>query len=301
MLIQTIVFSACGQTINKGLSKSDYSFGLKEAKTIKNEVLAGNYAKADEMIKTLSSDNLSQTMDCLALNIEGEILKKWYNQSNNSESSTLAIGVYHSHKGWKIRGYAYSNDVDKDDAMGFIDYQEKSKELLNKITKNKSLVAEAKARLIRVYMSLDEYEKASLNFQKCIQLDPNNVWAYIHQSESIQPKWGGSQKDLNEFLKNMSKNKLIQQIITLKLTVDSFISDENLFDDGEENIKQKARKTIREIDKEIEANSINSIHKYLVFGYMVSISHELGDNHLLNKYYSKMDENYPLYPFGIIE
>jgi len=96
----------------------------------------------------------------------------------------------------------------------------------------------------------------------------------------------------------MPENKLIQQIITLKLTVDSFISDENLFDDGQD-IKEKARITIQKIDNEIEVNSINSIHKYLVFGYMTSISQELGDERLLKKYYTKMNENYSLYPFGI--
>jgi len=145
-LIQTIVLTACGQRIDNPLSKSDYSFGLKEAKTIKKEVLAGNYAKVDKMINNLSSDNLSQTMDCLALNVGEVILKKWHSKSNNSEPSTLAIGIFYSHKGWKIRGYGYANDVDEDNALGFIDYQEKSKKLLNEITKDKSLIAEAKAR-----------------------------------------------------------------------------------------------------------------------------------------------------------
>jgi len=301
LLMQFAVLTAFGQTSTKQLSKRDYSFGLIEAKVIKREILLGHFNKVDNIIMKLSSDNLSQTMECLSLNVKESTLVNWYNQSENSEPSTLALGIFYGHQGWKIRGYGYSFDVNENNTLGFIDYQEKSRDLLNKITINKPLITEAKARLIRVYMSLGEAEKASSSFEDCIQIDSNNVWAYIHQSESIQPKWGGNPKLLTNFIEKLPKNRLIQQIITLKLTLDSFIWDENLFYDGKKDINQKAKNNIQEIDREIESNSTNSIHRFLIFGYITSISEEVENHLLLKKYYKKMNENYPLYPFGILE
>lgn len=301
LLLQSTFLIACGQNTELGLSKQDYSFGLKEAKNIKKEILKGEYEKAEKMIHSLSSANLSQTMDCLSLNIGEKTLEKWYEKSAQSEVSTLALGIFYGHKGWKIRGHGYAFDVKEKDALSFHDYQTKSEKLLNKITQQKKMIAEAQARLIRVHMSLGNLPKASSCFQNCIQLNANHLWAYIHQCESLQPKWGGDQQNINEFLNNLPKNTLIQQVVALKLTIDSFVAGENLFGDNEMDIKLRAQNTLKKIDQALEMNPLNSIHKYLIFGYMASISQELNDTQLLNKYYAKMHDYYALYPFGIME
>jgi len=285
--------------LENSLSTTDYSFGIPEITEIKTKIFNNRFVEGNELIKQLSSDKLSHTIDCLALNLNEETLSKWYSETNKSDPSCLALGVFYAHKGWKIRTNAYAIDVEENHALSFSEYQIKAALLLEAIKTNQSLKAEAYSRLIRISMGLGNSEEETAYFENCIKIDPNNVWAYIHRSESIQPKWGGSQDKINDFLMVLPKGK-IQNIVHIKLILDSFISQENLLTGGDFEIIELEKRTL-EMDRELIANPLNSPFSFLVNGYMTLIFQELGNETLSDKYFSKMDDNYTLYPFGIME
>ncbi len=298
-----IIFNSCiqSQEKEKTISKTDYSFGLKEAKQIKKELRNQDYIKVDTLIGRLSSDNVSHVVDYLALNSGEEQLKKWNSESNTSNSSLLVLGVFYAHKGWAIRGNSYAFDVNEDDAFSFVDYQNQALKLLSQIKNNKVLIAEAYSRLIRIHMGLGNNEKGKEAFEKCIELDPLKVWAYVHRLETIQPKWGGTLEETISFKLLLPDSDLIKQIVDLKILIDSFISGDNLMSHDAIDLKKEGAIIIKRIDEELSSNPHESILKFMIYNYMVGVSQEIENKNLLNKYFQKMKDHYTLYPFGIME
>lgn len=288
-----------GFEVSHGLSSQDYSFGQKEAILIKREVKKGNYRVAHTRLNALSSDDLRHTLDCLAFNLKEEVLLKWYNDTDQSMLATLTMGIFHGHKGWIIRGHSRGEDVSHEDAMNFIEHERKSALLLHEVEKPKNLAIEAYARLIKVYMSISQPAEASMYFRKCIELDPHNLWAYIHRAESIQPKWGGSNEAVVDLLNNLPDRRLIQQIVKMKFAREVTLPyGINLVDDKltpEEEVKG----LLRQIDQELKERPEKSIHRFMLYAYIAVNGEEVGDLDLAKKYASKMEDNYPLYPFGM--
>jgi tetratricopeptide (TPR) repeat protein len=296
----TTILTSCAQTVTeKTITKTDYSYRLQEAIDIKKELIQGNYTKVEDLFLALSSDNISHTTDYLALNSGVEQLKKWSETTRKSEIAQLILATYYGHKGWKIRGYGYASDVPLKDRFSFSDYQKKALELYKDVQNNKLLKAEVYSRLIRVYMSLGETEKGTKAFQKCIKLDSLKVWAYIHQSEAIQPKWGGSLEEVTSLREKITSLELIDQITSLKLLLDSHISGDNLTGNDEVDLKTQSKELILKIDKQIRKNLPNSILKYILYNYMVAVAQEAENENIISTYFYKMNDNYTLYPFGI--
>ena len=186
-------------------------------------------------------------------------------------------------------------------ALGFLDYESKAEGFLTTVSTNKMYEAEAQCRLIRVYMSLGDKEQMLESFNKCVSLDPLKVWAYIHKLEAIEPKWGGSKEEVGELLKGLPDSKLISDIVNMKLLGDSIVWEEYLGDDETVNVIEEATSRIRSIDRELTSSPHKSILRFMVYGYIVSLSQDTGDKDLLNKYAGKMENHYTLYPFGMMK
>lgn len=287
----------------KPISKFDYTFGFKNINKIKNKLEKKEFIKAETLIQKLSSDELTTLFDCVTLNLTEKLITDWNEKLNSSDYSKMALAVYYSHKGWNVRGNSYASDVSIENHLSFDEYQTKAKEILEKInSKNQKILEEKYSRLVRIYMSLGETEKEDLVYEKCKSIDSNKVWLYIHRLESVQPKWDGSLSKLNTFLKQIPENLTIKIIVKLKLVTDSYVIGENYFENEDKSIKQKIKEIIISIDKELDNNSsISSINKFIIYGYLTSLSQEINETRLLYKYFPKMKEIYTLYPFGIMK
>jgi tetratricopeptide (TPR) repeat protein len=298
-----MIFNSCinNHENEKTISKTDYSFGLDEAKEIKRELRNEEYTKVNDLIAKLSSDNVSHVVDYLALNSGEQQLKKWHLESQESSSSLLVLGAFYAHKGWAIRGNSYAFEVNEDDAFSFIDYQNEALKFLSQINDDNVFAAEMYSRLIRIHMGLGNDEKGKEAFEKCTQLDPLKVWAYIHRLEAIQPKWGGTLEETINFKSTLPNSDIIKQIIDLKLIVDSSVSGENLISINTIDVKKHALAQIKKIDNQLSSNPQKSILRFVIYNYMVGISQEIGNEDFLNKYFRKMENHYTLYPFGIME
>jgi tetratricopeptide (TPR) repeat protein len=177
--------------------------------------------------------------------------------------------------------------------------KKKSSNNLLSINKNSPFIEEANSRLVRHYMGEGNLEKSKEYFKKTIALNNENIWVYIHYSEVIQPKWGGNLKDIKDLLNNLPKRKLIKQIISLKLALDSYISNENYFGGTMEELDNIANQLLVEIDRQVTKSPPISIHRYIVYNYLFALAEELKNNPLQFKNYQKMNEFFTLYPYGI--
>jgi len=295
------LMTSCNNINENTISKTDYSFGLAISKQIKQELLNENYSDVNSLILNLGSDELSHTVDYLALNSGEKELKKWYNETNKSNCAALVLGVYYAHKGWTLRGNSYASEVKASDALSFIDYQKESLTLLSKIEAKDNLLAEVYSRLIRVHMSLDNTTEQQESFESCIEIDSLKVWAYIHMIEAVQPKWGGTLEQTTNIRSNLPASSLIRHIVDLKLMVDSIVSGYSLTGNDTTDINKQALSLIQNIDSELDKTPQTSIQRFIIYNYIAGIAQEISNEELENKYFSKMEGNYTLYPFGIIE
>ena len=69
---------------SKFLNQDDYySFGLKEAQTIRNTLIDGEFEEVEQLIRKLNSDNLTQSLDFIGLTMDEEHLLEWLEKSKN--------------------------------------------------------------------------------------------------------------------------------------------------------------------------------------------------------------------------
>jgi len=151
-----------------------------------------------------------------------------------------------------------------------------------------------------LYMSYGNNETAGEYFKEISKNQPNFIWPFIHYAELIQPKWGSDIKDLEGFYENLPDNFLIQSIVETKLILDSMIMDENYFSKYSTDIKGFAKEKVLAIDAKLNTENTDSIHKYILYNYMILLSDEIGDNTIKSKYKKLKDGNYTLYPHGLV-
>ncbi len=276
-----------------------YAFGLPSAIATKRAVENKQYAKAEQLIAELNSDDLTQTIDCLSLSMNEQIFLDWIQASQQKQIPKLFLGVHYNHQAWRARGHSYAEDVSYEGALGFFEYQDQSVEQLLEIENDPRYGEEICCRLMRNYMGMSQLPKVHEYFDKTIERNRDNLWAYVRYAEAVQPKWGGNQTLINRLLDALPERKLIVYCTKLKLLVDGLNEEKNYFSVPEEDIKARASSTVMKIDKEISANPIQSIHRYMLYGYMAIASSMLDLDLYFEKYEKKMNNYYALYPYGI--
>ncbi len=290
-------------TQGESLSNFDYSYGFQKAQIISKSLWNKNYTLAESLLADLSATELTITVDHLALNTGEAEIRAWLENSNSVEFPQLVLGIYFEHKSWVIREYRRYDDMPEKDRALFIEYEQRARDLLERKWQNTRLDAEAQTRLIRIYSSLGDKRRSNLSYYKSLSLSPDNPWAYIHRSESLLPKWGGSIAELNQFIGGLPNNHSTQTIVQLKLTYDSLNEGVDYLNDGSSDIEKlyaRTRQLLKTVDQSLSRNPFDPATAMIVNDYMLGISDSIEDEALLYKYYSKVDEKYTLYPSGII-
>lgn len=306
-LLLIILFKSCSSESNREKSAETkikkeneyYSFGLISALNTKKLIIKNKYHEAETLIKSLNSDDLTQVLDYIALSSNETVLLNWLNESKNPNIPNLFLGVFYNHQAWRARTHSWAKDVSEERILSFIEYQKKSINNFLSIEKNSPFIEETNSRLVRHYMGEGSLKKSKEHFKKTIALNNENIWVYIHYCEVIQPKWGGNLKDIKDLLNNLPKRKLIKQIVSLKLALDSYISNENYFGGTMDELDNIANQLLVEIDKQVTESPPRSIHRYIVYNYLFALAEELKNNPLQFKNYQKMNEFFTLYPYGI--
>lgn len=277
----------------------DYSFGLSAAKAVRKHLLDQDFEMAEVILEKMSANDLTQTLDYIGLVIEKPLLMRWLKNNHNKDFPYLALGVYFIHEAWKIRSHAVAKEVADEQREGFLEFQKKALKAFLSMDKNSLLMPEVNARLIRVYMGLGEQTALRECFFSAIESNPDLVWAYLHYCEAIEPKWGGNEILIQEMMDLLPDNLLIKQIIELKIINDSIVFNANFFGGSFELLIQRAHHALVRIDKEISKKEPRSIHRYVLYGYMMTIAEALKNKEAQKKYMNKVGNYLALYPFGI--
>ena len=238
-------------------------------------------------------------IDHLALSIKGKKLKAWQ-ETENTDFSKLTLGVFYLNQAWIVRGNNLSDEVSDDKTVSFNNYLHLSKSIFSLISENSVYEAELYSRKIRLHMGLNDNETGYSYFKKVSQKYPDLIGAFIHYSELIQPKWGGSIDEVVNFKEGLPDNFLIKSIIELKLIMDAIVINDNYFVKYNEDLNDFAIEKILKIDKELLTNDLTSIHKYILYNYMEAISNNTNRRDLRTKYLKLVDGNYTIYPYGLI-
>jgi hypothetical protein len=286
---------------NRQAHKVDYSFGLKEARTARQLLSRKQYDQLEKLLRSLPPDTLTQTLDHLALSSDEQDIADWLSKGADKTAAHLLYGIYFGHQAWIARSHKPAEDVSEDAADRFYTCLDKSQKHLLVVGDQSYLSAEAYSRLIRIYMGEGEPGKVDAYFKRAIAKDNVMLWPYIHYAEAIQPKWGGTVEQVKAFYNSLPDVPLIRQVIKLKLIWDSYTAGENYMADTRAELDHIAALTITEIDREISENPSTSVHRYIVYNYLMVLADELNDNVIKKDNRSRMKEYYTLYPFGIIK
>lgn len=295
----TIIYFFWKRRKNNGLPTVDYSFGVSEAKNARDLLKQEKYDELEKLILSLKPEILTLTIDYLTLTNETPVFSTWLEKSKSKDVAKLCLGVHYLHKAWISRSHAAGDDVSEEKANEFFEYQELSLEQLSSIHDNLKLYEEINSRSIRLAMGMENYDLIPEYFVNAISKDNSMLWPYLHYCEAIEPKWGGELEMISDLLKNLPKISIIQYVVELKLVLDSLKMDENYFGGTMEELNKKAKTLITKIDTEIELRPINSINKYIVYGYIYLIANYIENKELEKKYVELLNGNYTLYPFGI--
>lgn len=280
---------------------NDFSFGREDFKLISKAILKSNFTDAEQRLKQLNSDDLTQAIDHIVIACSEKSLLKFHRLTDGGDCSAMLLGAWYLYNAWKIRGHKIAAELSGKQLNGYVDNLMKAGPMLQIATRSPWLSAEAHSRLIRVDMGLNHQDSAIMHFKDAVKADPNHLWAHIHFAESIQPKWGGSTDDVRDFLGALPNNYLIKTIVKLKLLNDSINTGQNYFNLGNsaEEVNEYVFKTIMAIDAELDARPVASIQKFILYGYMYVWS-GYADKAFEKKYKKLLSGNYTLYPFGIL-
>jgi hypothetical protein len=300
LLHATLILGLSSLFKKKKSDRRNYSLGLQSAEDIQVHVHKTEFDKAESKLKDQSLNDCTQIIDHLALSLEEPTLLAW-NEATKSDFSKLSLGVFYLHKAWIARSHQFANTVSENDAVSFHDYLELCETVFDTISENATCLAELNSRKIRLYMGLGNEELAAECFKTVSEANPELIWPYIHYAEIIQPKWGGSFEVVEKFYKNLPDDFLIHSIVELKLIHDSILMEDNYFEKFNTNILTFANQKLTEIDEKLDHHVPDSIHKYILFNYMVAVCAHYSEKLLGAKYQKLMGDNFTLYPNGVLK
>lgn len=281
--------------------KVDYSFGDQDIQKIKAKIEEEEYTSAEFLIQQLEGDDLRQTVDHVTLNGNENVLLQWKKNYPDSQIADLFLGVYYMHNAFLNIGNGFAVQSSGKKSELFIESSNKAIDFLENIDLDDVINAEAYSRLVRIYGISGDNKNAKYFFHRCIDINPNHLWAHIEYAEFFQPKWGIDLATTNQFIDDLTEEPLVNQVIYLKLVWDSVLSKENLFGGSMTDLKQQAKALLFEIDAEVNNQPHTSIQRYVLYNYMTVVAEEFGIRALNQKYNKLMKNHFTLYPFGIMK
>jgi hypothetical protein len=280
----------------------NYAFGRKDIEVISLFINNKKYEQAETMLSHFDSDELTQAIDHLALTLSEKQLKNYYENNNKNALSSLILGASYLHHAWKVRSNKVASELSTKQFESYVENLRLSAPLLQAAINESWLASEAHSRLIRVSMGLGYSDAVEEHYRASIKENPEHLWTYIHYSEAIQPKWGGSIELVQNLINSLPSNYLIRTTLRLKLVYDSYLSsDENYFNlsDDPEEANKFVVDVATAVDHEIDANPPESIQRFVLYGYMYLMTQFI-DKTTQKKYKKLIGNNYSLYPFGIM-
>ncbi|MFK7971120.1 MAG: hypothetical protein AB8F95_12170 [Bacteroidia bacterium] len=281
-------------------SWTDYGFGLKETEHILKLLQKQDYESAEKGLLSLETNKLSHALVHIPLSLKEDDLKHWLANSVHDDLPNLFLGAYHQHRAWMERSHGTGGELNDEQVKGFRKHQIIAFNYLHEVSDTfPKILGEAYVKLVAIHRGHSEFEEAMAYFEMAKELIPDNVMLYVEKAETIQPKWGGSVELTSRFMDELPDSKLIRQVIETKLIVEGHDWNTNYLGGSLAELHQQAKKTLYQIDKDVTLNPPTSVHRFMLYGYMILLAQMVENKRLVAKYDKLIGRNLPLHPFGV--
>lgn len=276
--------------------KTDYTFGNKDTINLLKQLDKSNFLSVEGQLEGLKTDQLNHTIDCIAFASSEHQLLKWVTRSEKKAAAYLCLGVYYYFTAWQKRGTKSANDLTRKQIDGFVLHLNKAFTALQQV--DGLFYTEAQARLIAVYNGLNERELAKESFKNVLKKHKDNLYAYLHYSELVLPKWGGSLEEMTEFRKQWPQNIWIKNLLEMKEAYDLAIQGEVDYEDG--FLNAHIHHLIEKVEQDLVRMPMEGPHLYCVYAYLYLLNIIRNNKDLEKKYKKLMKNNLTIFPFGIV-
>jgi hypothetical protein len=280
----------------------DLSFGLLEARQLTPLVKQEKWDQIGQIALSVTSDELSRLLDgiCLTEQFNKQILPLAKNPE--PEFARLVLGAWYLYQAWQARSGLLAKDVSKSQMEGFEHYLLLARGLLGSPFATPAFLCEARARLVRVEMGLNEPDHAMTAFHQSIAVDARKFWAYHHVFKLASPKWLGSEEELVGYIQSVEDDAL-RHTLWLMFLVEMY-SDADAEDEA--TALQRWYPAYRELLEEVLAQPQLPLNNTLVSIYannnLAYLYHLVGEREKRNAILVALGGHFPPYPwdyFGI--
>ncbi|AII52240.1 hypothetical protein N008_09650 [Hymenobacter sp. APR13] len=280
----------------------DLSFGLLEARQLTPLVKQEKWGQIGQIALSVTSDELSRLLDgiCLTEQFNKQILP--LAKDPEPEFARLVLGAWYLYQAWQARSGLLAKDVSKSQMEGFEHYLLLARGLLGGPFATPAFLCEARARLVRVEMGLNEPDHAMTAFHQSIAVDARKFWAYHHVFKLASPKWLGSEEELVGYIQSVEDDAL-HHTLWLMFLVEMY-SDADL--ENESSALQRWYPAYRELLEEVLAQPQLPLNNTLVSIYannnLAYLYHLVGEREKRNATLTALNGYFPPYPwdyFGI--
>ncbi|MBC6697392.1 hypothetical protein [Hymenobacter sp. BT190] len=280
----------------------DLSFGLLDSRQITPLVKREKWDQVEQIALSVMSDDLSRLLDgiCLTDQFNKQIIP--LGKEKNQEFARLVLGAWYLYQAWQARSGQWAENLSKSQIEGFEHYLLLARELLGGPFATPAFLCEARARLVRVEMGLNEPDRAMMAFQQSIVVDVRKFWAYHHVFKLASPKWLGSEEELVGYIQSVDDDAL-RHTLWLMFLVEMY-SDADTEDEA--TALQRWYPAYRELLEEVLAQPQLSLNNTLVSIYannnLAYLYHLVGEREKRNAILVALGGHFPPYPwdyFGI--
>ena len=280
----------------------DLSFGLLEARQVEPLAKQGKWNEIEQLALELSSDGLSRLLDGLCLTNRFNKQLRAFGQQENREFARLVLGAWYLYQAWQARSGQWAENLSKSQVEGFTHYLLLARVLLGGTFTTPAFLCEARARLVRAEMGLNEPDRAMTAFHQSIAIDGQKFWAHHHVFKLGSPKWLGSEDELVGYIQSV-QDDTVRHMLWLMFLVEMY-SDADTEWSGA--ALEHWHKAYAELIAEVLAQPQPPVNNTLVSIYannnLAYLYHLVGEREKRNAIIEALDGHFPPYPwdyFGI--
>jgi hypothetical protein len=171
------------------------------------QVSACKYDEAEKSLLSASIENRERLISGFSEKKDGlDLATSWVSARPLSAFANVVLGASLIQAGWNYRGNSYAKDVEEDAVDLFVNYQIDSLIPLQKAAELDPKLVDPFNWMISACMGISSppEEQAQL-FSEAILRDKFNFTAYSKYFLTLTEKWGGSNKEMFQFVRDASQ------------------------------------------------------------------------------------------------
>ncbi len=276
-------------------NERNVAFGFPKVQEFGNLLKERKYEDIEEMFENLETDEVSLLLDGLGMaDTHLKEIFEWQSLEPDSYISNLFAGVASTFVAWEIRSGERAEYVGEEQFEGFWNKLEEGKEDLFKSISINGNNPEAYARLITIYMGLEEKENGLECFDMLMEKDSNHLRGHMALATFLAPKWFGSFEEMEQFALSSIENDKSEllHVIYLMYVMECYHEAEDSSEPkAKKMIKNKFRAKVKSLYDQVEITGIKSLQRYYLHNYYSYVFHLMDERSLRNREIDVIEKN----------